>query len=93
MLTGFGAYGTEPGIAPTPPQQLPQTGPVGALGPTVVSEESPQVCERSPLVPGTVSQVYCLSTEAHLKKEKLIYLGVGIVGGVALGALVGYMVG
>ena len=38
-------------------------------------------------------EIYCLSKQSHLKKEKFIYFGVGIAGGVALGALVGYMVG
>jgi len=36
-------------------------------------------------------EIYCLSKHSRIQKEKYIYLGVGIVGGIAVGALLGYM--
>jgi len=37
-------------------------------------------------------EIYCLSKHSYLAKEKYIYLAVGIAGGMAVGALLGYMI-
>ncbi len=88
MLVGFGAYGTEPeilppGMPPPAPPQLTEAA-IVQLGKQMAVD---QRCGQSN------GEVYCLSTEAHLKKEKYIYFGVGIAAGLTVGALVGYMVG
>jgi hypothetical protein len=83
MLVGFGAYGTEPDILPTTPPQLTDAA-IVQLGKQMAAD---QRCAQSN------GDVYCLSTEGHLKKEKYIYFGVGIAAGLTIGALVGYMMG
>lgn len=83
MLVGFGAYGTEPDI-------LPPTVP--ALTDAAIVQLGGQMAEDQRCAQSN-GEIYCLSKEAHLKKEKYIYFGVGIAAGLAVGALVGYMVG
>jgi hypothetical protein len=87
MLTGFGAFGTEPGILP--PNGVP---PMPGLTETAIVQLGKQMQEDQRCAQSN-GEIYCLSKESHLKKEKFIYFGVGIAGGIALGALVGYMVG
>jgi hypothetical protein len=81
MLTGFGAFGTEPGILP--PNGVP---PVPGLTETAIVQLGKQMQEDQRCAQSN-GEIYCLSKESH------IYFGVGIAGGIALGALVGYMVG